>query len=503
MKEAGVKAHAGKIMTRFALSCCSMALVGCQFLGPISIENGRPDYNEVIQNTSQQQLLSNVVRVHDHQPMQIMDVQQINATIQFQSSLNAQIGGIATHAQTGQVGIGSLQYQESPTIQYTPLIGQPLVQQTTTPLTPDSIAWLVNSDWPLISVLTFVADRITPGYEEYYPAIDAIVGLDEYGALVISAARDADLAKATAPISRSNPRPSATPTSSSPTSNSAPNDTLVLFLRPMMPSLDPLKPQTATLDLAQALAQKNILSLWLRLLRIYGAIPIDQYSEINSSINQESNVASLFHKLPNYIAVRTVGAASKRNPSAVSAPELKARSALGAVKAAAEPPFEMIAFVSPAEAATIREHQWNRAGTCYFYTVLTADLSLDQQDSNPAAENPYYIRADEQIENGLKSGAYNKCPITLSDSMNPASYWDSILEATLGVKRAFILIIRDSRPPAQEPYVSIHRGSEWFYIAKNDAISQRNFALLGQILTMQAVPSQTPPLSPSIIVGPR
>jgi hypothetical protein len=43
--------------------------------------------------------------------------------------------------------------------------------------------------------------------------------------------------------------------------------------------------------------------------------------------------------------------------------------------------------------------------------------------------------------------------------------------------------------------------TRYFYIDGADRISQRNFALINQFLTMQAIPSQTPPITPSISVG--
>jgi hypothetical protein len=500
----------------FILGLSISLLPGCQTWGPRAIRYGRPDYNEVIHLTSQQQLMLNILRVANHEPTLIVDVQQINASVLFQGSLNAQISGIGTSRrsgyESGTVGLGTLEYQEAPTIQYTPLIGQALVAQITRPLTPDNIANLINSDWPLVSVLTLVPDRITPGYKDFFPAVDAIVELDQYGAVVISAARYADIVAAM-PLNVSR---LATPSKQSgDSSGSQPNDTLVLYLRLEHPALEPLERNQQ-----ERRAQLNILHLWLRLLRIYNPEQVSKqrFEALNSAIEQEGfSIQNLVAQLPNYIAIRTIGVS--RDKSKIFPPELRVRSGLGILKAAAEPPDVKIEFVNPQEYRAIREHPWNRRndldrkpGSCHevnFYTVLRSDLTEPQRRSDTPANsllNPgsitQYSRAVSKAEDFLRSGQY-KCAFTTSDNLDVDDYDEVEQETALGEQRRFILVIQDSKPPDRDVYVSIRRDGEWFYIDKRDDVSQRNFVLLGQFLTMQAIAPQTPPVSPSILVGPR
>ena len=65
-------------------------------------------------------------------------------------------------------------FQENPNITYTPLMGQSLVSQITTPITVDALANLINSDWPISSVLGLSADRLTPAW------LRGLLGSDEY-----------------------------------------------------------------------------------------------------------------------------------------------------------------------------------------------------------------------------------------------------------------------------------------------------------------------------------
>ena len=70
----------------------------------------------------------------------------------------------------------------------------------------------------------------------------------------------------------------------------------------------------------------------------------------------------------------------------------------------------------------------------------------------------------------------------------------------LGRLRRYILIIHDEAPPSNA-YVSHFDHGEWYYIAAEDEISQKNFDLVTLFLTMMAIPSGTAPLTPSISVG--
>ena len=161
-----------------------VGLAGCQFFGPTSIQVGRPVYNEVIQQTSKLQTFANIIRVFRHEPTSFMDVSQINAQFTVQNTLMGAVAGIGG-IRTGSANMGFM-FQENPNITYTPLIGQSLVSQITTPITVDALANLINSDWPISSVLGLSADRLTPGYEDYSVAMNAIIALDHLGAITMS-----------------------------------------------------------------------------------------------------------------------------------------------------------------------------------------------------------------------------------------------------------------------------------------------------------------------------
>ena len=124
---------------------------GCQYVGPIAIDQGRDRYNGVIQATSKEQTFSNIIRVRNHEPTSFMDVSEVDATTTLSGNVTggiSSIGAVANPKSTsagtfaGQVGAvsGGAVYTEQPLIRYTPLLGQALVAQMVTPVSADALA---------------------------------------------------------------------------------------------------------------------------------------------------------------------------------------------------------------------------------------------------------------------------------------------------------------------------------------------------------------------------
>ena len=52
-----------RMMLAAATAVLSGAVSACQLVGPTALSQGRPNYNDVIQHTSAEQILQNIVRV--------------------------------------------------------------------------------------------------------------------------------------------------------------------------------------------------------------------------------------------------------------------------------------------------------------------------------------------------------------------------------------------------------------------------------------------------------
>ena len=505
-----------------AAAVAIVGLTGCQILGPFSISQGRSSYNKVIEETSKEQVFLNLVRVHDHAPTFFMDVSEVDAQVLVQGSVTGGRAGIGAHAGTSggtlagstESVLGSFEYQEAPTIRYLPLQGQPLVQQIATPITADSISYLSDSNWPLASILSFAVNSLTLGYQDYFSALNAIIELDDYGALVLAARKsdwtsrtDGGANKAT---EQKSDRTSRVEGGSSPPAG--PNDSLVLYLepdRPLAPGNDFTK------------ARQRIRQLWIRLLQIYaGTQPPAAGGDLPKPNVAETDEKQL-RDLRNWIELRAAPippALSKppTEPPPISkaplipssrgrlslAPLLRTRSALGILKFATEPQSPLIEFVTPAGYESIRNHYWNQKQFWdlkdpTFYTSVTCDrASAGRPDCSGASSADWRGTFDTPP------------PLNYFDlyTPHPEDYTgdDRQLkeERALGHSRRYILVVVAAYPPL-DAYVSVSHDGKWYYITSDDNTSKMNFTLLAQFLTMQAIPPTNPPLTPSISVGGR
>ncbi|HZZ22815.1 MAG TPA: hypothetical protein VFE60_09680 [Roseiarcus sp.] len=75
-------------------------------------------------------------------------------------------------------------------------------------------------------------------------------------------------------------------------------------------------------------------------------------------------------------------------------------------------------------------------------------------------------------------------------------------ESDLVNARKFMLIAVSDTPPVSA-FASVNHGVMWYYIFDDDEVSKRTLALIVQINTIQAIPSQSAPLTPTISVGAR
>jgi hypothetical protein len=545
-----------------AIVAAVLVLAGCQHVGPNSIARGRPDYNAAIQETSQQQLLENIVRVRDAQMPMVMDVTQINAGLTFQTSAGAQLAGIG-----GQVALqgagkavatsntaGALSslvvpteaglltsgviYQETPTITYTPLTGQPLIAQLSTPITVDFLATLPDSDWPITAVMTFAVNYAAPNYLDTSTAINALSALDAIGAVTSSAGRStlSGAARATESGDQAKPSLSAPGTSA--------DDTLTFYLLPGKSG-----------DLA---TREHVLRIWISLLRIYW--PVESQDDLASYLAHMKQLGAVtkaladadrrgdghvafgadtvelgrfldaqFRQLPSWVELRSSpvppGFASHCNapldavaplPGQLTcetlSPVMRTRSALGVLKAAAQRPEPLIEFVSPAAYRKIRAESWNSAdfwGTSpNFYTLLPADEDsvdcgaghCDHPSDDPDLMGFFdcYIRQAGLVDL-FSMGPSRNCPALVSNFSDAA-------EHRLATARRFLMIIESDQPPGEalpgaSIFVAWRSSKHWYAIADDDETTKRNFALVSELMTIMAIPTQTNQPQPTVSVG--
>jgi hypothetical protein len=443
------------------------ATSGCQFVGPSSIQAGRLNYNEVIQRTSKEQTFTNIVRVYNREPTSFVEVNQISATVQFQG---VAMGGVTNIGltQPGSANL-SLQYQESPTIQYQPLSGAALIAQLGTPITIESLGNLFNSDWHLASILTLAVDRITPGFSDYYAAVNALIALDSVGAITL-----------TPGVLTEEPSPKSDPSDKAKTASDASNKSTDKANYPILIiSLQRRHPDNKG-NFEESEVQQRIRALWCRLTSLLGGDAV-------ACVTDRPLI------LYNYLLALPK---SKKNLPTEGTAQIFTRSAYGVLKGAVEPPGE-IAFVDERTYRKITSYPWNsenKLTKCDTTSFYTADPQINEDDS------PDTVETKNEVRRILQSRAAGEdCLLTATYSSN-ADIRSVQLERQLSIQRKFVLIIKSDRE-IPNSYVSYFDGTQWYAIDKKDEISQRNFLLIGHLLTIQA--TATPPLSlvPTVTVG--
>lgn len=245
-------------------------LGGCQNVGPIAIDQGRDRYNNIIQSTSKEQTLSNIIRVHNYEPISFMEVSEVDATTTFAGTVTGGVTNIGAKAgtsggtlagQTGAVASG-VTYSESPLIRYQPLLGQPLVVQMVTPVGPDALGLLYDSSWNVSPLLDFATSYVTLDSDEFYAALNIIAELYDDAALELVAEKS-DVTKAkdstkTLPLQKGQPANVTLEVTNKATSGGA-DDALVIYLLPF-------HPHATASDLPK---KRRELQLWVRLLWLY------------------------------------------------------------------------------------------------------------------------------------------------------------------------------------------------------------------------------------------
>lgn len=147
---------------RLAAAVSVMLLAGCGYAGPQSLRSTRPAYNLAIQQTNDQELLLNLVRIRYRDTTYFTSVERIAASLELNRTIGSQ-GGLSrtsgtaakdTIARTLTLGPGSVALNEKPTIFYAPLEGEKFVRQMMTPMNPDVLFLLARSGWSIDRVLS-------------------------------------------------------------------------------------------------------------------------------------------------------------------------------------------------------------------------------------------------------------------------------------------------------------------------------------------------------------
>lgn len=146
------------IILRFfcVLTFCSC---GCNSVGPMAMKGERINYNVALQQTNDEQVLLNLVRLKYRDTPIFIEVSGINSKLSFQAS--AEVGTELKEKTHDIFSLGGgVAYMTEPVITYTPLQGQDFVQRLLTPISLDTFILLYQSGWSLKRVMRLCVQRL-------------------------------------------------------------------------------------------------------------------------------------------------------------------------------------------------------------------------------------------------------------------------------------------------------------------------------------------------------
>lgn len=400
----------------FVLVSSLLALTGCITVGGTSVRTHRSDYNEAIHDTNVEQLLLNIVRVHDAEIPLFVDLVELDTS----NTVSAGIAGGASNiggrpgnsgaSLFGTIGAitGTASVSETPIAKYIPLNGYPLIQQVSLPIALSSISKLTTSGWPDATLLYFSFQRLTPAYLDFYRALDTLLALDSFGAITMQSVSDQDLT-----------------ITFQPTGNlSVPEENWRAAVEAGRPL--PCVPQNSA---------ATVRMLWAKLKAMYGG------GEGNKIVLGTPRIKG------KHVDVAT-------------------RSGLGALK---EAETSAILFAPREAADAIRAA--NAQDACnigeFYYNPSDAASAADY----PARVHDLWAQHFEAVY-----------------SHNEASESSRERFRFLGHHRVYIIVEVSEVRPA-DAYASVFKDGHWYSISATDRVSKQNFAVLSQILTIQAIPT--------------
>jgi hypothetical protein len=205
---------------RFAIpALLILSCMGCNRVGPAALRGGRKDYNIAIQQTSNEQMLLNLVRLKYRDAPFFLEVSSVATQFNFEAGAGASATIPDKNLPANNVwgGSAAVGYAEKPTVSYAPLQGDKFVKQVMEPASAETLMLLYQTGWSVERIFRMCVQRVngvryatgasgpTPAYEPEYKTFlhvckllralqrdDALSILgDEKAGLLLGIARDA------------------------------------------------------------------------------------------------------------------------------------------------------------------------------------------------------------------------------------------------------------------------------------------------------------------------
>ena len=145
--------------TALAIAVCVVTSGCLGALGPSAVDLTRTHYNQAAQRTSAEELLLNLVRLRYRDTPYFLQIASLSTSMRARAGLGAEGSFPDGGPQVGTVS-GALAIEESPTITYTPLVGDRFVSQLLQPVEPEILVLLSHAGWSMDRFLRLFVQEI-------------------------------------------------------------------------------------------------------------------------------------------------------------------------------------------------------------------------------------------------------------------------------------------------------------------------------------------------------
>ena len=147
-----------ELMSKLTLLMICALLASCASLGPTLVSGSRTDYNVVLRQADDRQMLLNLVRLRYRDQAMFLEVSALNTQFSVSKEVDA-------NTELGQgdnvVGLsGKVVLQETPTVSYTPLKGADFVQRVLNPISLNTLFLLDTSGWNSERLIRLMVDEM-------------------------------------------------------------------------------------------------------------------------------------------------------------------------------------------------------------------------------------------------------------------------------------------------------------------------------------------------------
>lgn len=160
--------------TRGLAFLLAVAVSGCGSIGPNSVVRDRIDYATSIGNSWKEQTLLNLVKLRYGDVPIFLEVAQVIAGYQLQSTLGASFtAGNFTAGVVGPVTVGgnasaSGTYTDRPTVVYSPLTGVDFLRSLMTPIPPTAVLSVLQSGYDANRIMSITLSSINGLHNQSY-----------------------------------------------------------------------------------------------------------------------------------------------------------------------------------------------------------------------------------------------------------------------------------------------------------------------------------------------